>query len=588
MYGNRCSPTPPHRRITTKAPHCLAGLALALLVALSALALALPAAAELPRDEFYITVVDPTIRNDRLGGFEPHILAGPSYDDSGEWYYYDSPSGLITGGVGPRIPGNLWISKDFGQTWVYYDKSTIAGTGGSGDSFTAINKDGVIYYTDLYLATASVDTSRDGGETWYANPAASAVGGQTGVGVDRQWLDIGPSQGGLGDETLYFSYNHLVEGLIMIKTDMLVPAAYDWVSCNAGLPITGDVRARDNFAVDENDGTIYIVNYAPGRGQLEVWVSTNGCDSFSGPFKVVDGSSTEIQNIFAIIDTDMAGNVYVTWSSRDQMHLAVSTDQAHTWATHTVTTSSSVKALPWVAAGDAGRVGLAWYESEPGDSGSPDEQSDSWWDLKAAITFDALNATPTFELYTVDPQIHYGGIQTTGTGGGSDRDLGDFLAVDIDSHGRLLISSGNDRDDGDVADSRMSYPMFASQRDGPFLREGTGPEVVADVTTDDRRARLDLAATHDREGLALTNLTVDWGDGSSPEAVDNASVPTHTYPDRRATYEITVQATNAIGMRSTLVLTVHIEPDDGWSLAAPPTAFVLLAVVAVAARRRRR
>jgi len=57
---------------------------------------------------------------------------------------------------------------------------------------------------------------------------------------------------------------------------------------------------------------------------------------------------------------------------------------------------------------------------------------------------------------------------------------------------------------------------------------------------------------------------------------------------REATYEITVQATNAIGMRAMLVLTVHIEPDDGWSLAAPPTALLLLAIIAVAARRRRR
>jgi len=380
-------------------------------------------------------------------------------------------------------------------------------------------------------------------------------------------------------------------GLLMVKTGITTGTildSYSWRSCNLGLPITTDVRARDMFAVDENDGTIYIVNYAPGRGQLEVWVSTNGCGSFDGPFKIVDGSSTEIQNIFAIIDTDMAGNVYVTWSSRDQLHFAASTDQARTWTTHTVTTSFSVKALPWLAAGDAGRVGLAWYEAGPGTSGSPDEQSESWWDLKAALTLDALNATPTFELRTVDPQIHYGGLQTTGTGGGSDRDLGDFITVDIDSHGRLLISSGNDRDDGNIANSRMSYPMFAGQRDGPFLRENTGPEVVADVTTDDRRARLDLTATRDREGLALTNLTVDWGDGSAPETVDNASVPTHTFPDREAAYEVTVQATNAIGMRATLVLTLRIEPDDGWSLAAPPTALVLLAVVAVAARRQSR
>ena len=99
--------------------------------------------AALPQREFHIMSVDPVPIEGRLGGFEPHILAGPSYDDSGIWYYYDSPSGLLSKAQEPfnmHVPGNLWISKDLGQTWEYKEKKVIDSPynpGGSGDTFTA-------------------------------------------------------------------------------------------------------------------------------------------------------------------------------------------------------------------------------------------------------------------------------------------------------------------------------------------------------------------------------------------------------------------------------------------------------------------
>ncbi len=194
---------------------------------------------------------------------------------------------------------------------------------------------------------------------------------------------------------------------------------------------------------------------------LEVWKSTNGGDSFTQ--HIVDSFSgrPEVQNIFTVIDTDMDGNIYITYSSRDHMWLAVSTDEAATWTTHRVTdnATTSVKVLPWVAGGDGGRVAMAWYESEDGTEGSPDTQHESWWDLKAAVSHNGADAEPDFKILTVHEDVHFGGIQTTGTGGGSDRDLGDFLTVDIDNNGRLLVSYGYDTDDG--PNTRLSLPMYA-------------------------------------------------------------------------------------------------------------------------------
>ncbi|MCK4613481.1 MAG: hypothetical protein KAU14_01660 [Thermoplasmata archaeon] len=548
-------------------PTTLPVLSLLLVLLLLTLSIVIPsAAAILPRNEFHVMCVDETIRNNRPGGFEPHILAGPSYDNTGEWYYYDSPSGLVTGGVGPRIPGNLWISKDNGNTWQFYDKSTIPGLGASGDSFTAITRDGTIFYTDLYLATASVDTSLDGGRTWYANPVASQY-----VMEDRQWLDIGPSRDGIGDETLYFAFNQLTPPqLVMVKagiTTGTVVDSYSWRPCNGGAPIATDVSARDVFCIDEESGNIYIANYAEIGEVLEVFVSTNGGNTFTH-YTVTNGQRPEIQNIFVAIDTDAAGNVYLAWSSRDHIWLGVSTDHARSWTIHQVTQTKSVKVFPWVSAGDEGRVGLGWYESEIGDEGSPDEQTESWWDLKAAITLNALNETPNFEIITVDEDVHFGGVQTTGTGGGSDRDLGDFMTVDVDSHGRLLVSYGEDGDDG--PNSRMAYPMYACQIDGPFLRENKGPEIDYELGKSDRKVHLELDDVHDQENLTIINITIDWGDGSPWESLDEELSLTHKYPDRDARYNLTIQATNEMGMRTTAVVQVNIDEDEGWEIAGMP------------------
>ena len=530
---------------------------------------------ELPADQFDIHPVDETLRNDRRDGFEPHIIAGPAPGGDGEWYYYDSPSGLLSPGASlTRRPGNVWVSEDYGYTWEFKEKRNIVtdnlppGIGGSGDTFIAISQNGGLFHTDLYLATASVDYSGDGGNTWYFNPVASDY-----VLDDRQWLDIGIAQDGIGDETLYFCFNQLFPlGLVMVKTPIYSDGPSDnylWRPCNQGLPITTDVSARDPFCVDEESGTIYITNYASGAGNLEVWKSTDGGESFTRHHVASFNGRPQVQNIFTVIDTDMDGNIYITYSSRDHMWLAVSTDEAQTWIVHQVTPDdfTSVKVLPWVAGGDGGRVAMAWYESDEGKEGSPDQQLDSWWDLKAAISYNGTDEEPEFKIITVHDDVHFGGIQTTGTGGGSDRDLGDFLTCDIDSNGRLLISYGYDLDDG--PDARLSYPMYAGQLDGPFLRDDTGPSVFPIASTDGSEVTLNIEYITDLSGFGIVNITIDWGDGSTSEVVGDVSTVKHDYSDG-GDYTVQVRAANGIGMRTTAELQVSVEDDDNWEIAGQP------------------
>ena len=60
--------------------------------------------------DFYVAELENSVG----GGFEPHIIAGPGIDGK-EWYYIDSPTGFAGG-----ESGNLWISKDGGESWSMY------------------------------------------------------------------------------------------------------------------------------------------------------------------------------------------------------------------------------------------------------------------------------------------------------------------------------------------------------------------------------------------------------------------------------------------------------------------------------------
>lgn len=501
-------------------------------------------------------------------GFEPHILAGPGIDGT-EWYYIDSPTGL-----GGTQGGNLFISKDHGDTWQWYDKDTgLAGS--SGDSYTVIGPEGQIYFTDLYLATASVDTSLDGGETWYLNPLASVY-----VGDDRQWLDMGPTSGGGGD-TIYFAFNNLAGGLVMVKSDLsgATGVPVDWHPCNNGLAIASNVGSRDNFVVDRDNGNIYIANFQQNDG-LYIYVSTNGCQSFSSYQITNNGVHPENQNTFVIPDVDSQGNLYVMWSSRAHIHLAVSIDQGQSWTVHQVTGTPGTRVLPWVAAGDAGRIGMIYYETPV--EGDPNHFDNSAiWNLSLVLATDALEEEPTFLVSNVHPQVHYGSVRTSNPSGSPDRDLGDYVGVDVDSLGRLIANYGFDGDDG--VGARQAVIMFARQAEGPFLREDVGPEADFALSVKELKVKVDASASYARtEGANLTSFMWDWGDGANSSF--NGSAASHTYA-HEGSYNITLKVLSSSGLAARVSYIVTLKDEDAdfsiyWFMGGATLILLIAAIVA--------
>jgi len=479
------------------------------------------------------------------GGFEPHILAAPGVDGR-QWYYVDSPTGL-----GSQESGWLYVSKDYGENWAFRSKGIVTGSwGGSGDSYTAVTRDGVIYYTDLLLITATIQASRDGGFTWVRNPLASVTPID-----DRQWLSMGPTVGGSGiqqAETLYMSYNQIPTGL-WIMTSEFTSLGLGWKPANRGRAITADTHARDVMTVDPHDGTVYLPNTATSG--LEVWVSTDGARSFTRK-PVMDGSPDDFQSIFVVGDVDEAGNLYLAWTDQRNVTLAVSPDKALSWRFLTATSGDGTRVLPWVAAGGDGRAGLAWYETNL--TGMSDELENATWDVKAAVCTDVFAPNATFYHSTVMPAVHGGTIRTSGASGTADRDLGDYLSCDVDELGRLIITFGLDGNDG--PGKYQSKVMVARQDGGPFLREGVGPVARLEHSVDGLRVSATGRNSFDQNGRVFVDYSWDWGDGRNDSGMDPDA--SHTY-GKPGTYDLTLLVTNRDNMTGWETVTLRLRAGPG-------------------------
>ncbi len=549
-------------------PRLASVIAVGLLMAVALLSVPVEGAVEVVDKKFHVMVIPDSDEE----GFEPHILAGPSIDGQ-QWYYVDSPTGLSNqNGQG----GNLWISKDYGETWDWYDKDMATGTGRSGDSYTAIKADGTIYYTDLYLSTASVDWSNDGGESWVQNPAGSVY-----PIVDRQWFQIGPGPGD-GGEMLYFSYNELASGLHMVKSRMIASQGIDWQPCNSGLPISTDVGSRDNFVVDPTTGEVYHANWQSNG--IYCYVSTNYAESFTG-YEVEGGTiHAAAQNTFIDMDVDLAGNVYMMWSSREHIKLGISRDKGQTWDVSEVTVENGTRVFPWIAAGSEGRIAMAWYDTN--ESGNPNNLDDAVWDYIVAISINALDEDPLYEFVILDPGAHVGSVRTSGLDGDDgntpDRDLGDYIGIDIDEFGRAITVWGHDGDDG--VNARQLPIMFARQDEGPFLYDHG---ISANFTYKASKLKVTVDASSTVSGdWTISNYTWSWGDGQYAEG-EEAS---HTYR-RDGTYTITLSVAfeNGLILGKSISVSVEEKEDEEFpTLAVSLLALIILLAVAGAFLMKRK
>jgi hypothetical protein len=258
----------------------------------------------------------------------------------------------------------VWYSTD-GKKFVEAESPGHArewGIGAEGD--LAVDDKGRVYFVDTYvpgLLFSRWTKDGKGAPTWdYTVPVAGVPPGVN----DRPWLAY-------GKKGLYLYVNHVSHTAVYRSTDH----GMRW-SSEGPLTWRGDALGQPFFpghiAADRKSNTLWVsgVVREGDRDALGSAVSTDGGATFTesviakppprpGGFSPIFTGATAV---------DAAGNGYASWSTFDDegcdVHFAASTNKGKSWLRPvTVSSGPGCATFPWIAAGDSGKIALAWYET---------------------------------------------------------------------------------------------------------------------------------------------------------------------------------------------------------------------------------
>ena len=311
----------------------------------------------------------------------------------------------------------LWKSSDHGRTFIPLGtpivRDAVTGPGG-GDTHMDFDEHNRLYYVDLSAACTTAAVSEDGGNTFPLdrnNPLLCIGGGDDPEGAtdDRQWV-----------AALRWHCLPAVHNLAVAagsgnfrKAEPPMPAAPDG-------QIIGNVGQSGPLQVDKTKRTI-TVNGTQKQAILLYQINFSGTNlSVIRVADLNDGSPYIIDNltiptggggvstVFPVLSVDKAGNLYAVWSDGSRIKMAASTDHGDHWTTPAQLNPAEMTGMnimPWIVAGDPGRVDVIWYHTFGANNAS------AKWDIHMAQSLDALSGNPTFIANKVNEStIHTGEI----------------------------------------------------------------------------------------------------------------------------------------------------------------------------------
>ncbi|MGZ4140414.1 MAG: sialidase family protein [Actinomycetota bacterium] len=386
----------------------------------------------------------------------------------------------------------FYRSKDAGATW---KAGTIADPS-SGDTTVNVDASGAVYQANLNgTFQGDVYKSLDGGAHWTKGVTATssplaAVYGPSATDspflMDREWTDAYIPPGKTTDEArVYIGYHDFGPSIIWVNASKDGGKTF-----SSQKSVISDPVAQANSFCNTIPGGLKIVQSGPHAGRVYVaWmagsVETNvpsGCnitqlDTFGQIWMawsddegatwtdklVYDaGFGHDASAIFADLALDRAGNPYVAWTMNsgslphtgaagDQWNIYVSAsfDGGKTWnaatggAPYTVTTDTGTHFFPAIAAGDPGRVVLAYIATRsvipqlPYGKPFPGEDANARWDVYLSRTLNLTSSKPSWVQEKLTAKsIHTGDVCTLGIFctpgqliGVQNRDLLDFIDV---------------------------------------------------------------------------------------------------------------------------------------------------------------
>jgi len=360
----------------------------------------------------------------------------------------------------------VWKSIDGGRTFSYLGQPDGAqaaaalarGTGlGGGDEDLAVGASGHVYVNSLWLGSSTQSSSFNGGTTWTVNPVSTDT-----VGDDRQWI------ASHGDNELYLTYKQL--GVLLAGT----PSIFMAKSFDGGVtfpqivevttPVLGvQPGLQGNVTVDQRNGTVYNVFVGAQENQLYLARSTDGGRTFGLKLVFQAPTGTSLAHVFPAVAVDKAGSLHAVFSDGHNVFLTSSADAGATWTTPVRVnngTQTKTAISPWIEAGDAGKVNIAWWGTGAGSSLDTGAQ----WRVFFAQTLNAFATVPAFAQAPATPVMHAGPICVEGLSCPSGtRNLAEYFAIGSYLDGSALIPYPDDNH------NPSAMTMFVRQTGGSLI-----------------------------------------------------------------------------------------------------------------------
>jgi hypothetical protein len=145
-----------------------------------------------------------------------------------------------------------------------------------------------------------------------------------------------------------------------------------------------------------------------------------------------------------------------------------------------ISSGTGTSVFPWIAAGDAGKVDIAWYQannpapplvSDPTSpaelTGGPNSMpAGTFWNVMFAQSLNANSREPSFTtVQASDNPNHRGSISIGGTTGSADRSLADYFNVYVGPDGIANIMY---TDNANATGSETNHISYVRQNGGPI------------------------------------------------------------------------------------------------------------------------
>ena len=515
------------------------------------------------------TFGQPTIAGIGGWGFEANLRLDPSNADR---VYMSAPDSANSDS------SFVWRSLDGGKTFKWVPGAAPLGgkvttCHGGGDTELAVDSKGRLYFNDLTLANFSVARSDDQGRTF----TCSNTGVPDAI-VDRQWyaVDGDPLNGG----SVYLTNDEVFNGnvqcgntqlnntLVMYRSPAGGAGATAGLAfgppnhitapgtCDEGImgnnevsPVATKTGVERRDAADRRQARLRRPRRRqphedPHRALLPGRVRCadrerqrpERAQLRRPPRRGPRRSNARTGGNFPSLAIDKAGNLYAVWEQApydpvaqhagdSALMYSYSTDEGNHWSApvQIPTPGLANNVFAWAAAGDDGRVDIAWYGTPTHvdlvngganacPNGGPDSV-DGFWSVYFTQTLNGHSSTVTFGTPVVASEhpIRHGSIQTilgNQCGGApnnqtaTNRTLGDFFQLRIGSKGEAQISYA---DSTSLLNSLLgSHAMYVRQNGGTGVYASLSPKGDAILNSQATDAAKD--ATYDAAGLTSANM----------------------------------------------------------------------------------